>query len=100
MFSDQISESAKVSKGDKVPDGRGGGGGRPLPFSLWKKAIICLTCQFRVSAHFASFARIVLTSLVPYIFGILAIFDHRVHVRVVMEIADFMLFSCPHHIWF
>ena len=78
--------------------------GRPLPSSLWKKAIIGLTCQFSAFAqqhwptkfcNFAFFVRIVLISLVLYIFGILASFDHRVHARVVMKFADFMLFSCP-----
>ena len=45
--------------------------------------------------NFAFFGRIVFISLVPYIFGILASFDHRVHARMVMKFADFMLFSCP-----
>ena len=59
---------------------------------LLKNAIISLTCQFRVFAqwhspasfyNFASFGRIFFTLLVPYIFGILAIFDHRMHTKAV-----------------
>ena len=34
MFSDQISESAKVSEGDKVPE-EGGGGGGEAPLALF-----------------------------------------------------------------
>ena len=79
-------------------------GGGPFPPLCGRKPSSNLTCQFRVFAqqhwptkfcNFAFFARIVLISLVPYIFGILASFDHRVHARVVMKFADFMLFPCP-----
>ena len=56
------------------------------------KAIIGLTCEFRVFVQqhwptkfysFAFFGRILLTSLVPDFFGISAIFYHRVHTKVV-----------------
>ena len=84
LFWDQVLEIAKVSEGDKRPEE-----GAPCP--LWKNAIIGLTCQFRVlpnSIHLPHFTILPLTegfftSLVPDIFRILAIFDHRVHTKVV-----------------
>ena len=75
LFSDQVLERAKVSEGDKRPEGGGG------PCPLWKNAIIGL-CPVAFTYHllqFCLFQKDFFTSLVPDIFGILAIFDHRVH---------------------
>ena len=80
-------------------------GDAPCPPSCGKKAIIGLTCQFRVFVQqhwrtkfcsFASFWRVLLTSLVPDIFGISGHFlPSRAHWGGELKFADFMLFSSP-----